>query len=173
MFCTRFSLLSRLDINVYILVICVIDNHSDLFSFLFPISHTTMPSQKRTWDGIPVLRLTTLPKVIASVQALITFSAGCDDLNEQIEIVQDYIKKLENSRQTRPSSMAVPATSFTSPPTRLAKINNQMKIANGRYLEYCHGYGAIIPSPKFDPGHGMVVAPNFSGITVMGKETDD
>lgn len=123
-----------------------------------------MLPQKRTWDGIPVPRDSdNLPKVIASLQALITFSANCDDLKEHIEIVQDYTKKLEKSRQ--------PIPSFTSPPTRPAKIDNQMKIAYGRYLEYCHEYGAIIPPPKFDPGHGMVVAPNFSGITVMGKET--
>lgn len=56
-----------------------------------------MPAQKRTWDGIPVLRDSdNLPKVISSLQALITFSASCDDLKEQIEIVQDYTKKLEN-----------------------------------------------------------------------------
>jgi hypothetical protein len=79
-----------------------------------------MPSQKRTWDGIPVLQDSdNLPKVIASLQALITFSAGCDDLNEQIEIVQDYTKRLEKNRQPIPSSMAVPTASFATPPTNL------------------------------------------------------
>lgn len=79
-----------------------------------------MPPQKRTWDGRPVLRtdLDKLQIVIASLQAMITtintFASDHPDITEQIAIVQNFTKELENSCQPTTSSIAIPATKFTT-----------------------------------------------------------